>query len=121
MFESTKKAEIWAKCGDDFFYGLEGEKKDYELALNFYEKAMKRKHPRATFMLGLCNELGRGVEKDLEYAEILYEMATEYGDKDAEKRLATGKVMVPPPPERIYECETENDNEDINILDWRMI
>jgi TPR repeat protein len=96
MFESKAKIQRWADCGDDFFYGQDGEKVDYEMAVAFYEKAMKKKHPHATFMMGLCYELGRFVDKDLEYAEILYENAAEYGDKDAKKRLKDGKLSVPP-------------------------
>jgi TPR repeat protein len=96
MFESKAKIQRWSDCGDDFFYGQDGEKVDYEMAAAFYEKAMKKKHPHATFMMGLCYELGRFVDKDLEYAELLYEKASEYGDKDAKKRLKDGKLSVPP-------------------------
>jgi len=117
MCEIANKVEIWAKCGDDFFYGLEGEKKDYELAVSFDEKAMKEKHPRATFMFGLCKELGRGVEKDKEHAEVLYDMASGYGNKDAQKRITTGKVVVPPPPSRGY----ENGDEDTEMMNWKII
>lgn len=119
----SEKAEIWAKCGDDLFYGLEGEKKDYDLAVNFYEKAMRRKHPHATFMLALCYELGRGVKQDKEYAEILYALAAEYGDKDAQKKIVTGKTIIPTPPIRDFEhtLESEEVQEDIKLLNWRLI
>jgi TPR repeat protein len=88
MLKRKSKANLWAECGDDYYYGRGGETVDYEMASSFYFKAMKRKHPRATYMLGLCYELGQGVERDLEYADILYGKAAEYGDEDAKKCLA---------------------------------
>ena len=122
MMLVSEKAEIWAKCGDDLFYGLEGEKKDYELAVNFYERAMKKKHPHATFMLAICNELGRGVTQDKEYAELLYEMAAEYGDKDAQKRLKTKKTIVPTPPIRDFEHSLESETKtETKLLSWMLI
>jgi TPR repeat protein len=92
MFESKAKIDLWVECGDDYYYGRDGETIDYEMASNFYFKAMKKKHPRATYMYGLCYELGRCVDADMEYAEILYEKAAEYGDADAKKRIADGKA-----------------------------
>jgi len=98
MFESKKTIQMWADLGDDSYYGLNGEKVDYELASDFYFKASQKKHPHATFMYGLCCELGHGVEKDMEYAEILYENAAKYGDPDAKKRMQTGKLYEPSAP-----------------------
>jgi TPR repeat protein len=92
MFESKAKVNMWVECGDDYYFGREGEKVDCEMAAIFYYKAMKKKHPRATYMLGLCHELGRGVDKDIEYADILYERAAGYGDENAKRRLASGKL-----------------------------
>jgi TPR repeat protein len=98
MSKSKEDVQMLADCGDDYYYGINGEKIDYEMAVHFYEKAMKKKHPHATFMLGLCHELGRYVDKDSEYAETLYEKAAEYGDANAKKRLQTGKLLEPPAP-----------------------
>jgi len=96
VFESKKTIEMWVSCGDDYFYGINGEKKDMEMAVSFYEKAAKKKHARATFMLGLCYELGgKGLKKDLKTAEAWYQQAAEYGDEDAKKRLETGETIVP--------------------------
>ena len=44
MLGSKKKIELWIGCCDDYFYGLDVEKKDYELAAQFYEKAARKKH-----------------------------------------------------------------------------
>ena len=117
MFESKKKIAMWADCGDDFYYGLNGEKVDYELAVDFYEKAEKKKHPHATYMLGVCYELGKFVEEDMEYAEILYEKAAKYGDEDAKKRLKSGKLVEPSAPKEEEEEEEdyENDNENVAL------
>ena len=99
MFESQKKIELWVSCGDDYFYGIDVKKKDYELAANFYEKAAKKKHPCAMFMLGLCYELGgRDLKKDIKKAEMWYQKAAELGNDDAQKRLSTGKTHIPLPP-----------------------
>jgi TPR repeat protein len=94
VFESKKTIETWVECGDDYYYGKNGEKVDYEMAVHFYEKAMKKKHPRATYMMGLCYELGRYVENDLQYAETLYATAAQYGDPDAQKRLKSGEASA---------------------------
>jgi TPR repeat protein len=93
MFESKTKVNRWVECGDDYYFGRDGEKVDYEMASIFYHKAVKKKHPRAAYMLGLCHELGRGVDKDMEYAKILYEQAAQYGDMAAKKRLASGTFI----------------------------
>lgn len=87
MFESKAKIAAWAECGDDFFYGKNGEKKDYESAVFFYEKAARKKHPHATYMLGLCYELGRFVKKDFARAQALFQAAAALGDEDAGARL----------------------------------
>jgi TPR repeat protein len=108
MFESKKTVELWVSCGDDYFYGQNGEKKDFEMAVSFYEKAAKKKHARATFMLGLCYELGgKGIKKDLKAAETWFQKAAELGDEDAQKRLASGQTIVPPPPPEDDEDEDD--------------
>jgi TPR repeat protein len=107
MFESKKTIETWVECGDDYYYGKNGEKVDYEMAVYFYEKAMKKKHPRATYMMGLCYELGRYVEKDLAHAETLYSTAAGYGDPDAKKRLKSGRQAEPAVPIIAERRETE--------------
>ncbi|MDR0447857.1 MAG: LuxR C-terminal-related transcriptional regulator [Treponema sp.] len=99
LFASKKKIEMWVECGDDYFYGLDGEKKDYELAAGFYEKAAKKKRPYAAYMLGLCYELGdKDLRKNNEKAVEWYHKAAQLGNEDAQKRLASGKIFVPPPP-----------------------
>ncbi|MDR2928471.1 MAG: hypothetical protein LBV41_09800 [Cytophagaceae bacterium] len=98
MFESKKKIQLWADCGDDYYYGINGEKVDYEIAVDFYHKAMKKKHPHATFMMGLCYELGRFVDQDSDFAQILYSEAVGYGDPDALERITSGNVFEPPAP-----------------------
>lgn len=90
MFESRAKINAWAGCGDDYYYGKNGEKKNYEMAVYFYEKAAAKKHPHATYMLGLCYELGQFVDMDSAHAEELYENAVALGDEDAKKRLEAG-------------------------------
>jgi len=115
MFESQKKIELWVSCGDDYFYGIDVKKKDYELAANFYEKAAKKKHPCAMFMLGLCYELGgRDLKKDIKKAEMWYQKAAELGNDDAQKRLSAGKIRIPPPPRDENEAD-ETDGDGLNL------
>ncbi|MCL1812576.1 MAG: LuxR C-terminal-related transcriptional regulator [Treponema sp.] len=100
MFASKKKIEMWASCGDDFFYGLEGEEKDYSLAVVCYEKAAKKKHSYAAYMAGLCYELGgMGLRKNNQKAEEWYQKAAKLGNDYAEKRLASGNTFIPSSPQ----------------------
>jgi len=105
------KSETWASLGDDCYYGLNGEKVDYEKAADWYLDAAKKKHPHATFMLGLCLELGRGVEKDMDAAEDSFIVAAKLGNEYAKQRIETGKLVEPPAPveEETEEEETVND------------
>jgi len=110
MFESKKTIQMWADRGDDFYYGINGEKVDYKTAFYFYIDANKKKHPHATFMYGLCKELGRGTNKDIKFALSLYEEAAKYGDPDAKKRMQTGKLYEPSAPKG--EDDEDDDNGD---------
>ena len=111
MFGNRKKIELWVSCGDDYFYGFDVERKDYELAVNFYEKAAKKNDPYAMFMLGLCYELGgRDLRKDIRKAEMWYQKAAELGNDDAQKRLSTGKTYIPPPPKDENEADKDIKN-----------
>jgi len=51
VFASKAKVNLWVECGDDYYYGRNGERVDYEMALHFYRKAADKKHPRAIEML----------------------------------------------------------------------
>jgi len=98
MFFGKRKSNTWASLGDDYYYGLNGEKVDYVKAADWYSDAAGKKHPHATFMLGLCHELGRGVEKDMDAAEGYYKTAAKLGDENAKKRLETGNLVEPLAP-----------------------
>lgn len=82
-----EKLEMWAECGDDFYYGRDGEEIDYELAFGFYEKAAKKKHPYSLYRLGRCYELGRGVAGNMAQARACYEAASALGNEAAGLRL----------------------------------
>jgi hypothetical protein len=90
MFASKAKINMWAECGDDYYFGRDGETVDYEMAMSFYKKAAEKKHPHACYMFGVCLEKGYGIEKDKPAAKDWYEKAAEYGDENARKRLAEG-------------------------------
>jgi hypothetical protein len=90
MFASKAKINMWAECGDDYYFGRDGEMVDYEMAMSFYKKAAEKKHPHACYMFGVCLEKGYGIEKDKLAAKDWYEKAAEYGSENARKRLAEG-------------------------------
>ena len=92
MFKSKATINLWAECGDDYYFGRDGETIDYEMALIFYQKAAKKKHPHACYMIGVCRENGHGIKKDRAVAKDWYERAAKYGDENAKKRLAEGKL-----------------------------
>ena len=73
-----------------------------------------RGHPRALFMAGLCFELGRGEEKDMDEAMDYYKQAAALGEVNAIKRLADGKAVEAPDPAddaKYYKCEGESEND----------
>ena len=70
-------------CGNYGVY-IERETGNYELANAYYTKAMQRFDMQATFNLGCSYEKGEGVEKDLDSAFQLFEIAAIGGHPGAQ-------------------------------------
>jgi hypothetical protein len=107
MFGSKKKGEELASIGDNYYYGLNGEKVNYEKAVEYYMQADDKNCARASFMLGLCYELGNGVEQDKDTAEAFYISAMDGGDKNAEHRMMFGELVEPSAPGADYTEDAE--------------
>lgn len=56
---------------------------DHAMAVSHFKLATSHRHPGATFNLGLCYELGIGVEKNLKNAMKFYQAASDMGHSKA--------------------------------------
>ena len=77
--ESAKTKLAWYKLS-----GMGGAKVDVDGAVKLLEERVKGKDGEAMWMLGLCKEYGRGIERDIEGAEKLYEGSKEAGNEIGE-------------------------------------
>ena len=73
--KSSKTKLAWLKLS-----GLGGADVDEEGAVGLLEERVKDDGD-AMWMLGVCNEYGRGIEQDVERAEMLYEQSSEKGNE----------------------------------------
>ena len=80
--ESAKTKLAWYKLS-----GMGGAKVDVDGAVVLLVERVKDKDSEAMWMLGLCKEYGRGIERDIEGAEKLYEESKEAGNE-------TGEILV---------------------------
>ena len=83
--ESAKTKLAWYKLS-----GLGGAKVDVDEAVVLLEERVKDKDSEAMWMLGLCKEYGRGIERDIEGAEKLYKESKEAGNEIGEILLWKG-------------------------------
>ena len=74
--ESAKTELAWLKLS-----GLGGCEVDEDGAVELLEERVKEGDDEAMWMLGVCNEYGRGTEQDIERAEMLYEQSKELGNR----------------------------------------
>ena len=65
--------------GDDFYYGRNGCRKDYEESVKWYRKAAEQGHAPAQCKLGFVYEIGQGVDKDYNEAIKWYHKAAGQG------------------------------------------
>ncbi len=68
--ESAKTKLAWYKLS-----GVGGCEIDPNGAVALLEERAKDKDAEAMWMLGVCNEFGRGIEQDIERAEMLYKQS----------------------------------------------
>lgn len=94
--------------GNEYFYGTENRKVNYELAVFWYRKAAAQGYAAAQLNYGICLEQGLGVDRDPKNAQLFYLFATEQGIKEAEFNLAllylhgSGQNDPNLPPEKIF-------------------
>lgn len=76
------------KLGNEYFYGTESRKVNYELAAYWYRKAATGGNGAAQLNYGICLEHGFGVDRDPKNASLFYLFATNKGIPEAEYNLA---------------------------------
>ena len=74
--ESAKTKLAWLKLS-----GLGGCEVDEDGAVELLEERVKEGDDEAMWMLGVCNEYGRGTEQDIERAEMLYKQSSARGNE----------------------------------------
>ena len=84
--ESAKTKLAWYKLS-----GMGGAKVDVDGAVKLLEERVKEKDGEAMWMLGLCKEYGRGIERDTEGAEKLYKGSKEAGNEIGEILVKKGR------------------------------
>ena len=77
--ESAKTKLAWYKLS-----GVGGCEIDTNGAVVLLEERVKDKDTEAMWMLGVCNEFGRGCEQDISRAEELYQQSNEGGSEIGE-------------------------------------
>ena len=80
--ESAKTKVAWHKLS-----GVGGCEIDANGAVALLEERVKDKDAEAMWMLGVCNEFGRGCVQDISRAEMLYKQSSDGGN-------AIGKILV---------------------------
>lgn len=76
------------KLGNEYFYGTESRKVNYELAAYWYRKAAVGGSGAAQLNYGICLEHGFGVDRDPKNASLFYLFAANKGIPEAEYNLA---------------------------------
>ena len=82
-FQYTMKSEA-DKCyelGENYYYGRNGSKKDFNKAFDYYSIAAKSEHSDAQNMLGICYENGNGHSKNEKEALAWYKKAANNGNR----------------------------------------
>ena len=77
--DSAKTKVAWYKLS-----GVGGCEIDTNGAVALLEERVKDKDAEAMWMLGVCNEFGRGCEQDIERAEKLYQQSKDGSNETGE-------------------------------------
>ena len=84
-----------------FLCGAEGAfDKDENLAFTFAEKAARKGLPSAEFAMGYYKEVGVGGSKDIEAAQMWYQLVSRLGDRDRDETYRL--LIMIPNPDTIY-------------------
>ena len=73
--------------GSNYYNGWFGEPKDYDLALQWFQKSAAQGNKRAQWYIGEMYEIGLGVKEDQAQAAQWYTLAAKNGDRLAKKSL----------------------------------
>ena len=96
--------------------------KDYERAVDIFEKQAKDGDPKAQCNLAYCLETGRGVDRDCEEAVMWYKRAADAGNARAQYNLGVcyeAGVGVERDPDMAYEYISKAaNNGDQNARNW---
>ncbi len=84
--ESAKTKLAWYKLS-----GIGVAKVDVDGAVKLLEERVEEGDGEAMWMLGLCKEYGRGIERGIEGAEKLYEESKEAGNEIGEILVEKGE------------------------------
>ncbi|KAH0835866.1 HCP-like protein [Lanmaoa asiatica] len=98
--EADMALSKWFLCGADGAFD-----KDENLAFTFAEKSARKGLPSAEFAMGYYKEVGVGGPKDIEAAQMWYQLASDHGNTDAVERLA---ALSQPSPQSLSRQEHDN-------------
>lgn len=84
---STEKLEKLYQTGMDYYYGEHGKKRDYAMALTYFQQAAEKGYTEAQWIY----KFGYGTTVDLKKAHYWIEEAAAQGNKDAISALKNRK------------------------------
>ena len=87
--EAVERGEVWAKTKLAWYKlsGIGGCEIDEKGAVALLEERVMANDADAMWMLGLCNEFGKGCEQNISRAELLYQRSSDEGN-------FTGLILV---------------------------
>ena len=89
--EADMALSKWFLCGAKGAFD-----KDENLAFTFAEKAARKGLPSAEFAMGYYKEVGVGGSKDIEAAQMWYQLVSRLGDRDRDETYGL-LIMIPTP------------------------
>ena len=81
----TDNLNCFVTVGDIYYYGNDDLERDYVMAFKLYSVAAENNNTEAQFKLGEMYRRGLGVEKNIEEARRLYQLAAAKGHEEAKK------------------------------------
>lgn len=85
--DNEMTADELCNKGISYYKGLNGVEKDFEKAVDFFQRSCKMGYSKAQYYLGVCRYNGTGIEKNINEAVCLYKLAAESGNANAQNNL----------------------------------
>ena len=104
---TSREINRWYQTGCNYYHGNNGVKIDYAEAIKWYRKAALMGHADAQNYLGVCYDLGRGLNEDDVEAVKWYRKSAAQGYKYAQNNLGV-----------CYECGSGLNEDDIEAVKW---